>query len=129
MDLRARVARPLIAGFILAASLWIGILPVAAGGSTIVSHQQLKLLFPGSFQAFAMGLIKADISASSDGLLTVKTSRTTEHGRWSIQAGKLCIVLERTLKGEKKCSRVLLQGGWYRTTLVIFKKANAVVAN
>jgi hypothetical protein len=74
-----------------------------------------------------MGIVQADIYARPDGRLVVKTSHSTENGRWSVQSGKLCISLERTLKGKTTCSRVRLEGGWYRTALVMFKRATAQV--
>ena len=119
----ARCARSVVAGLFLAASIAALEVPVAAAGARFISHQELSRLFPGSFRAFAMGIVQADISAGPDGRLMVKTRHSTENGRWSIRSGKLCISLERTLKGKTTCSRVRLEGGWYRTALVMFKRA------
>jgi hypothetical protein len=108
-----------LAGAIVA-GLVVGATPVAAGDK--LSHAQLGKLFPGSFYAVVNGSLAMNITARANGTLTGKVSGFQDSGRWSVQAGRLCIVWSKWLNGRTSCSPVVDTGAWYQGSGVKFKK-------
>lgn len=95
-------------------------LPASAGET--LSGGELRNLFPGRFQAVVSGFIHLKITAGGNGSLSAISARgKTDHGRWSIRAGTLCIEFERWLSGRRSCTPVVQEAGWYRGSMVKFK--------
>jgi hypothetical protein len=99
---------------------------LAFGGSAAagdkLSHAQLGRLFPGSFYAVVNGSMAMNITARANGTLTGKVSGFQDTGRWSVQAGRLCIAWTKWLSGRTSCSPVVDTGAWYQGSGVKFKK-------
>ena len=86
-----------------------------------LTSSDLKQLFPGDFQAVVKDAFTLRIVARSDGSLVGKFLGASDTGRWSIKSGKLCIMLDRWLKGRTNCSPVVEEAGWYRGMDVRFR--------
>ena len=96
-------------------------LPASAG--EMLSGGELRSLFPGRFQAVVSGFIHLKITAGGNGSLSaISTRGKTDRGRWSIRAGKLCIEFDRWLSGRRSCTPVVQEAGWYRGSMVKFKR-------
>ena len=96
-------------------------LPPAAGEK--LSGGELKSLFPGRFHAVVSGVMKFSITAKGDGSLSAVSPRgKTDQGRWSVRSGKLCIAFEKWLGGRMSCTPVVQEAGWYKGSLVKFKR-------
>jgi hypothetical protein len=101
--------------------LTMSVLPSLAGDR--LSGGELKSLFPGSFQAVVSGIMKFKITAKGDGSLSaVSPKGKIDRGRWSVQSGKLCIEFEKWLGGQTRCTPVVQEAGWYKGSLVKFKR-------
>ncbi len=86
-----------------------------------LTSSDLKLLFPGDFQAVVKEAFTLRIVARSDGSLVGRFLGASDTGRWSIKSGKLCIMLNRWLKGRTNCSSVIEEAGWYKGADVKFR--------
>jgi hypothetical protein len=105
------------AGLLLALSA----LPSVAGET--LSGGELRNLFPGRFQAVVSGFIHLKITAGGNGSLSAISARgKKDEGRWSVRAGKLCIEFDRWLSGRRSCTPVVQEAGWYRGSMVKFKR-------
>jgi hypothetical protein len=88
-----------------------------------LSAGDLKNLFPGRFQAVVSGFINFRITAKGDGSLSAVSPRgKQDQGRWSVRSGKLCIEFEKWLGGRTSCMRVVQEAGWYKGSMVKFKR-------
>ena len=97
------------------------ILPSVAGEK--LSGGELKSLFPGRFQAVVSGIMKFKITAKGDGSLSATSTKgKTDQGRWSVRSGKLCIEFKNWLGGRVSCTPVVQEAGWYKGSLVKFKR-------
>jgi len=92
----------------------------AQAGDKLTSSD-LKQLFPGNFQAVVKESFTLSIIARSDGSLMGKFLGASDTGKWSIRSGKLCIMLNRWMKGKTNCSPVVEEAGWYMGTDVKFR--------
>ena len=93
-----------------------------ADETAALSQTELGKLFPGSFQAVVNGAVTVKIIARGNGTLIGQMTGQEDHGRWSVQRGKLCIVWSTWLDGKISCSRVISDDGWYRGNGVKFRK-------
>lgn len=106
----------------LAASLFC-VAPVSAvHADEVMTDQQLLRLFPGTFQAVVRGKYEVTVVVKRDGAIVGVISGLEDHGRWTVQDGKLCIVLPNLTRGRVECSPVVAEGGWYRGRSVAFRK-------
>ena len=122
-------------GFTLRTMLLIGVLSLAglafvpqvrAGEfDSKVSDLQLRELFPGTFQGFALGVIKVNIEAHTNGSLLIRLRNDFDTGTWAIRSAHLCISLKHFLKGHLRCSEVTLRDGWYHAVDVMFQPMTA----
>jgi hypothetical protein len=87
-----------------------------------VSERELRQLFPGQFQAIALGFLKVNITILADGSLFAQQIGKSDTGVWKIRSGQLCIRFSKWLKGRTRCSTVTEKAGWYRTNAVAFRK-------
>jgi hypothetical protein len=87
-----------------------------------LSQSELHSLFPGKFQAVVKGLVTVNITARSDGSLVGRMSSSSDQGRWFVQNGKLCIVLDKWMSGKPKCSSVTAEEGWFKAADVRFRR-------
>ena len=98
----------------------------AARAADILSERELQLLFPGRFQAVVKGSLSVSVVALDDGSLTVEFMTRADTGQWSIRSGKLCIRFSSWLEGRTNCSPVVIDGGWYRTSEVMFRQSEGL---
>ena len=87
-----------------------------------MTHVQLAKLFPGQFDAVVRGSVKVTFTAKGNGVLIGQMPGRKDQGRWSLQNGKLCIMLTNWTSGKSTCSTVVADGGWYRGHGVKFRK-------
>jgi hypothetical protein len=95
------------------------LVPVAGAGD--LNTRALRKLFPGDFHAVVRGST-VQFTAKSDGSLIGRYLTATDQGRWSVRNGRLCIVLEKWMKGKAACSTVTEDDGWYRAADVRFRR-------
>jgi hypothetical protein len=95
-----------------------------AGGK--LSERELQLLFPGRFEAVVKGALTVSVTALDDGSLIAEFLTKADTGQWSIRSGKLCIRFASWLEGRTTCSPVVVEGGWYRTSEVIFRQSEGL---
>lgn len=127
--LRKNLSRALFCGFFIVQSLTAGS-ALAGDASARLSGRELHKIFPGSFRAFALGLVKVTVIANADGGLSVRLKDGLDSGNWSIRSGQLCISLMQALKGDTHCSDVVYRDGWYHTSMVVFQKTDdSTIAN
>lgn len=101
--------------------LMLAAMPALAGEN--LSTGDLRNLFPGRFQAVVSGFINFRITAKGDGSLSAISPRgKKDQGRWSVRAGKLCIEFEKWLGGRTSCTPVVQEAGWYKGSMVKFKR-------
>ena len=105
-----------------AASMMLGFSFTAASASDTLSQNELRRLFPGSFDAIVYGMLQVKIIAQGDGQLIGLFSGKKDTGRWSVSNGRLCIMLNQWTDGKSSCSQVIASNGWYRGNGVRFKK-------
>ena len=97
------------------------VLPSAAGEK--LSGGELRSLFPGRFHAVVSGVMRFMITAKGDGSLSATSPKgKTDQGRWSVRSGKLCIEFKNWLGGRVSCTPVVQEAGWYKGSLVKFKR-------
>lgn len=87
-----------------------------------LTHAQLQKLFPGTFAAVVQGAMKLTFIAKGNGILIGDMPGKHDSGRWSVQNGKLCIMLSTWTGGKSACSEVVADSGWYRGQGVKFRK-------
>jgi hypothetical protein len=104
------------------ASFMMAVTPLSASAGERMSQDQLRKLFPGSFQAVVHGLVTVKITARSNGVLIGQIKDRRDSGRWSLEDGKLCIMLSRWTNGRSSCSAVVADNGWYHGRGVKFRK-------
>ena len=112
--------RPLFA--LAAAGLLLGFSFNTAFADNTLSQNELRRLFPGSFDAVVYGILDVKIIAHGNGELIGLFSGKKDTGRWSVTNGRLCIMLSRWTDGKSSCSEVVASNGWYRGNGVRFKK-------
>jgi hypothetical protein len=101
--------------------LTVLITPVLSGER--LSGGELKDLFPGRFHAVVSGFMDFRIVARTDGSLSAVSPRgKKDQGRWSVRAGNLCIEFNKWLGGRVSCTPVVLEAGWYKGSMVKFKR-------
>ena len=104
------------AGFCVATAL------MSALADEPMTHAQLQALFPGTFSAVVRGSMQVTFTAKGNGVLIGQATGRSDNGRWSLQDGKLCIMLNSWTKGKSTCSVVLADSGWYYGKGVKFRK-------
>lgn len=97
-------------------------MPGAAFADEALTHNQLRKLFPGTFTAVVHGGATLTFKAMGNGVLIGKMPGKQDQGRWSLQNGKLCIMLSNWTQGKAACSTVVSDSGWYRGQGVKFRK-------
>jgi hypothetical protein len=113
-----RLLRTLASAILL---LSISITPALSGER--LSGGELKSLFPGRFHAIVSGFMDFRIVARTDGSLSaISTQGKKDQGRWSVRSGKLCIEFNKWLGGRVSCTPVIQEAGWYKGSLVKFKR-------
>ena len=95
----------------------------AAHADATLTHSQLQKLFPGTFTAVVHGAMKLTFTAKGNGTLIGQMPGKQDSGRWSLQDGKLCVMLTTWTKGKSACSAVVADSGWYRGRDIKFRKA------
>jgi len=93
-----------------------------ANAGEAMSTNQIKSLFPGSFKAIVHGIIAVRITAYRSGRLKGFRGGDSDHGRWSVRRGILCVALNKWMDGKAKCARVTKVGNWYKASSIRFKK-------
>jgi hypothetical protein len=83
---------------------------------------ELQKLFPGTFMAVVHGTVKVTFTAKGNGVLIGQMPGKSDEGRWSLENGKLCIMLSNWTHGHSTCSVVVADNGWYRGEGVVFRK-------
>ncbi len=91
-------------------------------GGEALTHSELGKLFPGSFYAVVNGSLTMNIVARANGTMSGKVAGYQDTGRWSVQAGRLCIAWSKWMNGRTTCSAVVDTGAWYQGSGVKFKK-------
>ena len=94
----------------------------AAFADEALTHTQLQRLFPGTFTAVVRGGVTLTFKAMGNGVLIGKMPGKQDQGRWSLEGGKLCIMLSNWTQGRASCSTVVSDNGWYRGQGVKFRK-------
>jgi hypothetical protein len=87
-----------------------------------LSQGELRRLFPGRFNAVVYGILQVQLIAGGNGELVGLFSGKRDTGRWTVNNGRLCIMLNRWTDGKASCSVVEASNGWYRGNGVRFKK-------
>lgn len=77
-----------------------------------LSTNALRVLFPGTFQGTAYGIVGIQLVARRNGTLAGTIMGKKDRGRWMISRGQLCISLIDMTDGEFKCSYVRRNGQW-----------------
>ena len=98
----------------------------SAEAGDMLSERALQLLFPGRFEAVVKGSLTVSVTARSDGSLIAEFLSKADTGRWSIRSDKLCIRFSSWLDGRTQCSPVIVDGGWYRTSEVMFRESEGL---
>ena len=78
-----------------------------------LSSRALHSLFPGNFHGVVQGLVDIAFTAKANGRLYGKIMGKTDHGRWKISRGQLCIALVDLTDGKYQCSAVQRNGQWF----------------
>ena len=99
----------------------VGALSVSTASAGELSSKQLRNLFPGSFRALVRGAM-VQFTAKRNGRLIGRYMAQTDQGRWSVNNGRLCIVLDTWMDGKMACSTVIEDNGWYRAADVRFRR-------
>ena len=105
-----------------AAGLLLALNTSGASAGETLSQSQLRSLFPGSFTAVVHGMVTLKFTAKGNGELIGRMESKQDSGRWSLNNGKLCIMLTQWTSGKSSCSAVVADNGWYRGKGVKFKK-------
>ena len=98
----------------------------SAEAGDMLSERELQLLFPGRFEAVVKGSLTVSVTARSDGSLIAEFLSKADTGRWSIRSDKLCIRFSSWFDGRTQCSPVVVDGGWYRTSEVMFRESEGL---
>lgn len=123
---KAMVRAPFIMALVMQLLVIATAYVAVAADATPVPEHELSQLFPGTFEVVARGTLKIDIVAKGDGSLFAQKAEESDTGKWSVQAGKLCIRFSKWLKGEMRCSVVIEENGWFRTAEVAFRRVGDV---
>jgi hypothetical protein len=105
-----------------AAGLSLVLSTYASQAQSNLSQQQLRTLFPGNFVAVVKGYT-VHFQASGGGALIGTANGMTDHGRWSVRNGQLCIAMANWTHGVAQCSELVADNGWYLGQGVKFRKA------
>jgi hypothetical protein len=105
-----------------AAGLVMTMASSAALAGDALTSAQLQKLFPGTFTAVVHGGVTLTFTAKGNGVLIGQMPGKQDEGRWSLENGKLCIMLSTWTKGRPACSAVVAGDGWYRGQGVKFRK-------
>ena len=95
-----------------------------ATAAEAINAQALKGLFPGKFEAVWKGKQKLMIGAEANGTLKGYSEGKFDSGRWEISGNKLCVSFIVWTGGNRKCSEVYRNGGWYMGLLKKSGEAN-----
>ena len=106
----------------MAAALLLSSLSSAALADDTMTQSELRQLFPGTFLAVVRGNVMLTFKAMNNGVLIGKMPGKQDEGRWSLENGKLCIMLSNWTKGKSSCSEVVADNGWYLGQGVKFRK-------
>ena len=87
-----------------------------------LTHAELRKLFPGTFTAIVHGGMTLTFTAMGNGVLIGNMPGKQDEGRWSLENGRLCIMLSNWTNGKSSCSLVVADNGWYRGQGVKFRK-------
>ena len=113
----------MVRSFALAvAAIFMGFASPAAFADSTMTHSELQKLFPGTFLAVVNGGVTLTFTAKGDGVLVGQMPGKHDQGRWSVQNGRLCIMLNTWTSGRSSCSQVVADNGWYRGSGVKFRK-------
>jgi hypothetical protein len=105
------------------ASLFLTLFAMPSLAADKLSGGELRSLFPGRFQAVVSGFMNFRIVAKGDGSLSAVSPRgKKDRGRWSVRSGKLCIEFNKWLGGRTSCTPVVQEAGWYKGSMVKFKR-------
>jgi len=105
-----------------AAGLFLVLSSNGAAADEVLTHSELRKLFPGSFYAVVNGFVTVQITAKGNGTLIGLMPGKKDTGRWSLENGKLCIMMSKWTKGKPNCSTVVADNGWYLGKGVKFRK-------
>ena len=94
----------------------------ASQASTALTHTQLQKLFPGTFTAVVHGAMKLTFTAKGNGTLIGAMPGKKDSGQWTVQNGKLCVMLNTWTRGKSACSAVVADNGWYQGRGIKFRK-------
>ena len=112
-----------------AAGLFLVLSSHGATADEVLTHSELRRLFPGSFYAVVNGVVAIQFIAKGNGTLIGQMPGKTDTGRWSLENGKLCIMMSKWTKGKPKCSELVADNGWYLGKGVKFRKISRVEAS
>ncbi len=87
-----------------------------------LTHTQLQNLFPGTFTAVVHGAMKLTFTAKGNGTLIGAMPGKKDSGQWTVQNGKLCVMLNTWTRGKSACSTVVADNGWYQGRGIKFRK-------
>jgi|SRR5688572_24001257 hypothetical protein len=105
-----------------AAGMFLVLSSYGAAADEVMSHSELRKLFPGSFYAVVHGIVTVQFTAKGNGTLVGLMPGKKDTGRWSLENGKLCIMMSKWTKGKSNCSAVVADNGWYVGKGVKFRK-------
>lgn len=94
----------------------------AAHADAALTHAQLQKLFPGTFMAVVHGAMKLTFTAKGNGTLIGAMPGKQDGGQWTVQNGKLCVMLNTWTRGKSACSTVVADNGWYQGRGIKFRK-------
>lgn len=83
-----------------AAGLLLALSSHGAAADEALTHSELRKLFPGSFYAVVNGVVTIQFTAKGNGTLIGLMPGKTDTGRWSLENGKLCIMMSKWTKGK-----------------------------
>ncbi len=87
-----------------------------------LSASELRMLFPGRFEAVVKGY-RVTFVAHRNGRLVGYYGALKDTGRWRVRGTRLCIVLEDWLDGRMRCSAVQRGGGaWLQAQGIRFRR-------
>jgi hypothetical protein len=108
---------------LLCAALWLHLFSTLSLAGDKLTGNELRNLFPGHFRAVVSGLITFRITIRRDGSLSAISPRgKKDQGRWSVNAGKLCIKFDNWLGARVRCTAIAQDAGWYIGSGVKFKR-------
>jgi len=93
-----------------------------AQASPPLTHTQLQKLFPGTFTAVVRGAMKLTFTAKGNGTLIGIVPGKQDSGQWTVENGKLCVMLNTWTHGKSACSTVVADNGWYQGRGIKFRK-------